>query len=294
MAFDIERIHKAARRVRNFLKKNSRRPSAEAVHNLRTSTRSLETTLTTLGLDSKKQVARLLHDLGKVRKRAGKVRDMDVLTANALSARSHGERDCRVQLMEHLGAKRRTYAVNLHRLIEKTGPRLRSDLKQTAKRVEKLLRQADSNTADSDAAPVAIAKSIKLATELQRPARLGRSNLHPYRLKVKELRNVLLLSDQGDDQEFVRQLGAVKDAIGEWHDWEELVAIAAKALDHGASCGLIKGLKASCTEKYESALSLAEHLRSHYLSIRVPKRKGRRSRKTAISTTVLRAASTIA
>jgi CHAD domain-containing protein len=294
MAFDIERIHKAARRVRNFLKKNSRRPSADAVHHLRTSTRSLETTLTTLGLDSKKRVARLLRDLGKVRRRAGKVRDMDVLTANAMSAKPHGEKACRVLLLEHLGAERRNYDGKLRRVIEKTGPHLRRDLKKTATRLEKLLRQADSHAADSDAAPVAMAKSIKLATDLQRPARLGRTNLHPYRLKVKELRNVLLLSDQGDDQEFVQQLEGVKDAIGEWHDWEELVAIATKTLDHGPSCALIKELKTSCDEKYESALSLTEHLRSHYLAIRVPKRKGHRARKAAISTTVLRAASTIA
>jgi CHAD domain-containing protein len=294
MAFDIERIHKAARRVQSFLKKNSRRPSADAVHHLRTSTRSLETAFTTLGLDSKKRVARLLRDLGKVRKRAGRVRDMDVLTANAMSARPHGEKDCRVQLLEHLGAERTSDAGKLHRIIEKTGPHLRRDLKQTAKRVEKLLRQADSHAVDSDAAPVAMAKSIQLATDLQRPARLDRTNLHSYRLKVKELRNVLLLSDQGDDQEFVQQLGGVKDAIGEWHDWEELVAIAAKALDHGPSCALIKALKASCDKKYDHALSLTQHLRSHYLSVRVPKRKGLRARKPAISTTVLRAASTIA
>jgi CHAD domain-containing protein len=160
--------------------------------------------------------------------------------------------------------------------------------------VEKLLREADSNAADSDASPVTIAKSIKLATDLQRPTRLGKTTLHPYRLKVKELRNVLLLSDQGDDQEFVQQLGAVKDAIGEWHDWQELVAIATKTLGHGPSCALLKELKTTCDEKYEHALSLTNNLRTNYLTSRVPKGKGRRSRKASLSTRVLRAASTIA
>ena len=63
---------------------------------------------------------------------------------------------------------------------------------------------------------------------LKRPVRLNRNNLHPYRLKVKELRNVLQLSNRADDIEFVEKLGQVKDAIGDWHDWEELVRIPRK------------------------------------------------------------------
>src|SRR5262245_63511660 len=106
MSFDIERIQKSTRRVRKFLQKNSKRPSSDAIHNLRTSTRSLETTFTTLGFDSKRKVKRLMRDLGDVRKRAGKVRDMDVLTADALMVKQDGEKDCLVQLLEYLGAER--------------------------------------------------------------------------------------------------------------------------------------------------------------------------------------------
>jgi hypothetical protein len=58
----------------------------------------------------------------------------------------------------------------------------------------------------------------------------------PTALKVKELRYVLQLSEDAQKQQLVNKLGAVKDAIGEWHDWEELIAIAANALSHGARC----------------------------------------------------------
>ena len=67
------------------------------------------------------------------------------------------------------------------------------------------------------------ASALTLLTRLAKPARLGKTNLHSYRLEVKELRNLLQLAEEYDRQEFVRQLGEVKDAIGEWHDWEELV-----------------------------------------------------------------------
>jgi len=63
----------------------------------------------------------------------------------------------------------------------------------------------------------------------------------------------------------VNALGRTKDAIGEWHDWEELVAISEKILDHGAQCHLVQQLKAIAAEKYQSALSHAVLLRKRYL-----------------------------
>src|SRR5262245_46072196 len=110
MSFDIQRIQKSTRRVTRFLRKNSRRPSSEAIHNLRTDLRRLETAFLILGLDAKKNIRRMLRDLAEVRKCAGKVRDMDVLTADALTLKDEGEQDCMVQLLEYLGMKRGKYA----------------------------------------------------------------------------------------------------------------------------------------------------------------------------------------
>src|SRR5262245_36738559 len=282
MSFDIERIDKSARRVSKFLRKNPKRPGTEAIHDLRTETRRLETTFATLGLDSKSKVQRLLAGLKDVRKRAGKVRDMDVLTGDALTVKPNGEQDCLVQLLEHLGAERNKFAKKLRLVIEASNPQLRRSLERNTQRVEKVLLAAEENPADSDAMPITMAKAIQLASDLNTPARLSRNNLHAYRLKVKELRNVLQLSDQADHQEFMRKLTEVKDAIGEWHDWEELIAIATGLLDHGASCKLIKRLREISNAKYERALSITSQLRGHYL------------KRATLSTSVLRAASSIA
>src|SRR5262245_27630006 len=138
MSFDIEKVHKQTRRFTKFLQKNSTRPGSDAIHDLRTSTRSLETIFTTLGLDSKAGVKRVLRELGDVRKRAGKVRDMDVLTADALTIQQVGEQDCLVQLVEHLGARRNKSVKKLHRVIEAASPRLRRKVKRNAKRAEKI------------------------------------------------------------------------------------------------------------------------------------------------------------
>jgi CHAD domain-containing protein len=203
-----------------------------------------------------------------VRKRAGKVRDIDVLVADLLTLKQDGEQDCLVQLLEYLGAEREKCVKKLHSVVESVGRKLRRDLKRNSKRVEALLKEAETSPGDSDAMVLTIAKAVKLSSDLNSFSRLTKNNLHRYRLKVKELRDVFQLSKQPGNSEFLEELGDVKDAIGDWHDWEQLVGIAADALDHGSSCKLIKDMKKTAQSKYRHALLLTRSLRSHYLKAR--------------------------
>jgi len=277
-----------------FLRKNSKRPTSNAIHNLRTSTRGLETTFITVNLATKRKVKRLLRDLARVRKRAGKVRDMDVLTADTLAVRLDGEQDCLVQLVEYLGAERNKYAKKLRFEIEARRPQLRRNLNRVSKRLTSRLKQVENNPAKSDAVPTTMAKAIRLASDLKSPVHLNKTNLHPYRLKVKELRNVLQLSDHTGNEEFLEKLGEVKDAIGEWHDWAELVSIAEKLLDHGKSCKLIRDLTLTSQSKYEHALSVTSQMRRNYLQGVGTSRKTRYAHTRLLSTPVLEATSAIA
>jgi CHAD domain-containing protein len=218
---------------------------------------------------------------------------MDVLTADVLTVERDGEQDCLVQLVEHLGAERNKSARKLRRAIETTNPQLRRDLKRYSERVEKRLQEGKNNPPASDAVPLTMTRTIQLSLDLKSPARLNRSNLHPYRLKVKELRNLLQLSDRAGDPKFLEELGDVKDTIGEWHDWGELVAIATELLDHGQSCKLIKSFKDTSDLMYQRALSLTSHLRSHYLKVRESNHRTRHDKSISVPDTVLSAASAI-
>jgi hypothetical protein len=111
----------------------------------------------------------------------------------------------------------------------------------------------------------AVANAVKLAVQLGTPPRLGRDNLHPYRLKIKELRNVLRMADGSRRPRFVDDLGEVKDTIGEWDDWEELTSIAEKHIGRGSGSGLQPELKRIARQKYEHALDLAQQFRNRYL-----------------------------
>jgi len=79
------------------------------------------------------------------------------------------------------------------------------------------------------------------------------------------------MSDSVDRQPFIDKLGEVKDATGEWHDCEELVAIATEILEHGSNCKLLRELKRIRRFKLESARSVAEDMRQKYLSSPIQK-----------------------
>ncbi len=80
MALDLNRAEKPVRKLRKLLKKMSNPPTPEEVHDFRTNSRRVDATLKAFSLDSEPSSRRLLKRLARLRKRAGKVRDMDVLT----------------------------------------------------------------------------------------------------------------------------------------------------------------------------------------------------------------------
>jgi CHAD domain-containing protein len=276
MALDADRIRKTSRILRKLLKKAPKLPTPGQVHDLRTNIRRLEAASEALDPNPRRKERRVLRHLRRIRKRAGKIRDMDVLTDNAASVRVAQEQDCAVQLLEYLGSQRYKHSRRLHAAMRGDGRNIAGAVKRLSTRLTKLIPgpARDSSNGQPAAPAEAAAAAIQLAARLTRPSTLNHSNLHPYRLKVKELRDVLRLADKPADQEFVNTLDGVKDAIGEWHDWEELIAIATDVLDHGASCKLLAKFKEISREKYDRALALTNRMRKHFLRWRERKLPG--------------------
>lgn len=281
MALDAKRAAKPLRKLRKLLKKMPAVPNADDIHDFRTSSRRIEATIHALSIDSGQNGRRVLKDISKLRKRAGKVRDMDVLIDYLSSvSRDKDEKKCYVRLLEHLGAQRLEYARKFDSARQQCASELNKRMKRTSKQIEKFLPSNGKKDPDQNGVCADVtASALTLLTALAKPARLGKTNLHPYRLEVKELRNVLQMAENSDHQEFVGQLGEVKDAIGEWHDWEELVAIAKTVLDHGANCGLVDGLRNIADSRYQNAVILTENMRKKFL--RISDRRNKRSPRPA-------------
>jgi len=257
MSLNADRIEKDVRKLRNLVKKLPRNPTPEEIHLLRTRLRRLEVELQASGLDAQRKEKWLLKQFARIRKRAGKVRDMDVLTAHLSTVRVNGKLDCLIQLFEYLGAKRYEKAERLHQVVNKHRDTINKRLKKIARTLEKRMGK-------SSAANAATSAAMQSSAELAAYGSLNRGNLHEYRVKLKELRDILQMGEETRKEEFVESLGKIKDEIGEWHDWEELNSIAAKILDHSAGCKLQRQLKEITQQKYESALSSANKLQKTY------------------------------
>ena len=211
-----------------------------------------------LALDSNANERRLLRKLAKLRRRAGKVRDLDVLTGYVAELKTgetgDKEQDCVVQLLEYLGAEHAHRSQRLDSFAAKHGESLRRRLKKTATSLHTL--SVDS-IARQTAPGHAMLSELRLQRELTEPVRLTRNNLHPYRLQVKELRYMLEMQNDPTDQALIEALGQVKDAIGEWHDWQQLVIIARDHLPHGSKCKLIPLLQKTTQKKLKVAIARA-------------------------------------
>jgi len=296
MPLNPDNLQTPLRRLRKILKAFPQSPPPETVHDLRTRTRRIEAMLRALRLDAKPNEQRLLKAVKPIRRRAGAVRDMDVLTGLATKLQPEGEQECLVELFEHLGAQRDQLSRKLNSRVLQDGPPIRRRLKRASRFVGKVFERAKKPGQQLDKASEwsadAAALALELSGELAQWPRLDARNLHAYRLKVKELRYVLLLADHADTG-FVKILGEVKDAIGEWHDWQELGGIAEQVLDHGPRCEILKLIRSTAKMKFNHALSLANRMRHEYLQEPADKRHPQRMPGAHLKPTVISATSAL-
>lgn len=228
-------------------------PRPEDVHALRTHARRLEAAIAALVSARSKEPRRVLKLLTPVRKAAGKVRDMDVLIEDALTLKNVQKTQGLVRLVEYLGEMRAKNAKKLLDAVFKHRRKTSAHLKQLSKVLKKRL-QDEPGTLNGGAAPQI------LVTELSQWPQLNRQNLHMFRLRIKELRYMLELSNE-PNEEWIAWLGDVKDAIGEWHDWVGLLQIAKQVLDAGEDDGVLRRIENVSEEKFHAALTTSNQMR---------------------------------
>lgn len=255
MAFDLSLVQKDIRKMKRFLKHAPKHATPKQVHSLRMAIRRFEAAMRALALDCNANEERLLRKLAELRKRTGKVRDLDVLTGNVANLKLSGEEQCQVELLEYLGAEHADRSQQLHSFAVKHGESLRRRFKRTA---TYLNTSAENITANETALGHTMMSELRLQRELTKPVRLTEDNLHPYRLQIKELRYILEMEKDPADRVLIETLGQMKDAIGEWHDWQQLAILARDHLSHGSGCKLIPLLQETAQKKLKHALTVAK------------------------------------
>lgn len=289
MAIAFDRAQKPLRQLRKLLKTPSAPPLPEDVHRLRTRSRQIEAITAALPSSAEKLTRRLLKSVKPLRKAAGRVRDMDVLAdrVRSIPPELHGESIAR--LLEYLESSRKKHAAELVEALDRHRKQAREHLKQYAAQLEK--RGASAALVHEAEEQVRSAAARCIGELADWPA-LNARNLHAFRLKVKELRTVLMLLSDAD-QLFVDALRTVKDQIGEWHDWFQLGAVASQALDALQHRALLALIRQNAKQKLTEALAAANALRTRYFErpLRKPpvrerraeQRSGRRSSRPAVT-----------
>lgn len=290
MPIDPKKLEKPLVKLRKLVRKMSKVPTQDVVHDIRTNTRHIEAALEALHLDRRRKGRRVLRAVTPMRKKAGYVRDMDVLTGFSATLSNNGDGQCLVKLLEHLGEERAQRASTLRKTVTKRRKVASKHLKACASFIEKNLVKHSINWR-SEWPEYATAAVLRMSRDLMRWPRLSANNLHPFRLKVKEMRYVLQLS--GEDNELTERLGEVKDQIGEWHDWTELDAIAKEVLSDCKNCRLVAKIEQTAKQKFEAALETAQQLRGKYFQPQGGHHK-RSRKKIAIIEPVLKVAAGLA
>jgi len=228
------------------LMKLSSGQDAESVHGFRTTSLRLQTLLEELIPARDRNQKKLLKLLARIRKRAGKVRDLDVQLGALRSLKVPQEPRRKTQLMHDLIELRVKHENKLRKMLNKEMIRdLRGRLRQASKQL-KPERGRD---------PLTVAQAM--LAQIERPAGPVTADvLHRYRVVIKRARYAAEFAPKSAEAgRFVTQLKALQDAVGPWHDWLTLTQTAAKKIGDVDQSSLVAALDRVTGSKFRHAVA---------------------------------------
>jgi CHAD domain-containing protein len=225
------------------------KPAPPSIHRFRTSARRLEVVLTELAPQPGRNGKKLLKLLARLRKKAGRVRDLDV----------------QIDLLRSLkmpeGARHKSQL--LQALLDDRGQRERKVEqafdRQTVRQLRKRLKRAASGLEVRESE--ALDRSRDMLAELeQQPESLTDKVLHQYRIVGKRCRYLAELADKNPAaRELVDHLKRMQDVLGEWHDWLKLTERADDLFHTVPGSPLVAALRNLTRAKFRhAALALTE------------------------------------
>jgi CHAD domain-containing protein len=254
MPVDEAQVRATFQKLNRQLSKLATATSASNVHKFRTYSRRVEALVEDLVPGLKRKDRRLLKQLARLRKKGGKVRDLDVQIAALRGLKLPQEAGRKAQLLRVLSDDRTSREKKLEKAFDKQQvSQLRKGLKRSAARIE-----VPNNT--QELLERAMRPIIQLGVN-QRP--LTERKVHQYRIVGKRARYLAEIA--GDDphaQKLVEQLKRMQDVIGDWHDWLKLTERAEEVFDGAHSAALIAALRNITRAKYRQSLDVLMEMRA--------------------------------
>jgi CHAD domain-containing protein len=246
MSLDQQRIHSLFRKLARQSAKLADKPQPHEVHQFRTATRRVQAVLEELVPEPDRNQRRLLKQLARLRRRAGRVRDLDVQIA-ALRG---------LKLSEAPGRKTQV----LRTLIEIRSKREKkladgmdtATLRELRNRLKRAEAKLKVKTKDFDPLVRALRMFARVSAA---QATLNEDVLHKYRLAGKRIRYIAeLATNRAEAQPMIAQLQAMQDALGEWHDWLTLAGTVRNQAGNVPHSGLLAAVNNITRAKLRDAM----------------------------------------
>jgi CHAD domain-containing protein len=247
-----QRSHVVFEKLERDLIKLSSKPRAESIHRFRTGTRRLQILLGELSPKLDGSQKKLLKLLSRIRKRAGKVRDLDVQMAALRTLKIPREPRRKTQLVNQLIELRGQQEKKLRKVVGK----------DTVREIRKRLKRASRDfNPKAGRDPLAVAR--RMLEKIDRAdAPVSESLLHQYRILSKRARYAAEFAEQSAEAEqFIAGLTRIQDAVGDWHDWLTLTQTAIEHLGEVHESSLVAELHNVTGAKLRHAVAVLSHLR---------------------------------
>jgi len=241
------------RKLSRQLSKLAGKMSPENVHKFRTSSRRVEVLVSDLSEWHSGNDKKLLKLLARLRKKAGRVRDLDVQSAALRSLKIPEQPARKARLMRTLAEERSQREKRLNKSLDK---------KTVAEVRKRLTRAAASLEIPKNADPLALARQKLNALEVDQGV-ITEKTLHQFRIAGKRARYIAELA--GKDAEASRLIGLLnhmQDVIGDWHDWVQLAERAEKLFGGVQESALVAVLRNVTRAKFRQAVTTLSETRA--------------------------------
>jgi len=247
------------RKLIRRVSKLEKQATPENLHGFRSASRRVEALIGELAAQASSNDKKLLKRLARLRRKAGKVRDLDAQLSALRSLKIPQEASRKSRLIHTLGESRATAQKKLHKALDrKSAKEIRERAKRAAKQFE----------ASPNMSPVAIAKRILNAVSSTGSAE---ETLHSYRIAGKRARYIAeLANDDPAAKVLIDQLRQMQDRIGEWHDWLQLTTRAQKLFGGPSDSALVAALRNLTRAKYRQALTGLDAARAAWADAKKP------------------------
>lgn len=247
MSIDPKRSREVFQKLDRDLVKLSSSPQANIVHRFRTGTRRLQILLSELSPKLERSDKKLLKLLGRIRKRAGKVRDLDMQATALRGLKVPREPRRKTQLVNHLIELRGKQEKKFRKHLDKATVReIRKRLKRAAKHFHP----------EAGRDPLAVARALLEGLHRSGPP-VTETVLHQYRILSKRARYAAEFATPSPASErFIAQIKHIQDALGDWHDWLTLTQTATADLGDVRESPLVAELHNVTGAKYRRAVAI--------------------------------------